>query len=155
MTVLDSQQVEILGRNLLVTHLLAGGVEVARPERDHGIDLIAYLDREPGEFLARPIQLKAGRKQAFSISRKYEKTPGLLIAFVWYVEDPTEAEVYALTHDEAVAVAEAQGYTLTSSWTDKGLYVSTKPSSKLQADLAPYRMQPEQWIDRIRPTGMG
>jgi hypothetical protein len=38
----DSQTVEIIGRNFLVSQLVRDGVEVARPERDHGIDLIAY-----------------------------------------------------------------------------------------------------------------
>ena len=39
---LDSQQVEILGRNLIKASLIEAGIEVATPERDNGIDLIAY-----------------------------------------------------------------------------------------------------------------
>lgn len=38
---LDSQSVEIIGRNFLVSQLVADGLEVTRPERDRGVDLIA------------------------------------------------------------------------------------------------------------------
>lgn len=44
----DSQVVELLGRNRLIDELLRAGLEVAVPERDRGIDLIAYLDLDPG-----------------------------------------------------------------------------------------------------------
>ena len=82
---LDSQAVEILGRNALVNSLLAAGIEVARPERDHGIDLLAYLDTdiESGRFSAVPIQMKASRGGTFSLSRKYERFPDLVMAYVW------------------------------------------------------------------------
>lgn len=57
---LDAQQTEIVGRNLLISALVASGVEVARPERDRGVDLIAYLDLESERgFQAMPVQLKA------------------------------------------------------------------------------------------------
>lgn len=39
---LDSQAVEILGKNKLINELLKAGLEVASPIRDRGIDLIAY-----------------------------------------------------------------------------------------------------------------
>ena len=38
----DSQLIEIIGRNRLINELLRGGLEVATPLRDRGIDLIAY-----------------------------------------------------------------------------------------------------------------
>ena len=57
---LDSQQVELIGRNLLIAQLVADGLEVAVPTRDRGVDLIVYSDREEhGRFVAKPIQLKA------------------------------------------------------------------------------------------------
>src|SRR5205085_571466 len=56
----DGQIVELRGRNWLVGELLRAGLEVARPERDRGIDLIAYADLDAtGRFVARPIQMKA------------------------------------------------------------------------------------------------
>jgi len=38
---MDTQTIEILGRNRLVTELISAGIEVALPLRDHGVDLIA------------------------------------------------------------------------------------------------------------------
>jgi hypothetical protein len=76
---MDSQQIEIVGRNFLVNELLRGGVEVARPERDRGVDLIAYLD---SPFCAVPIQMKAATGEVLSVHAKYEKLPDLLLAYV-------------------------------------------------------------------------
>ena len=39
----NRQVVELLGRNLLATALIRDGLEVARPERDRGIDLIGLF----------------------------------------------------------------------------------------------------------------
>lgn len=50
---LDSQTVEIIGRNRLIHDLLLAQLEIALPLRDRGIDLIAYKDqgeeRNPNE----------------------------------------------------------------------------------------------------------
>jgi len=46
---MDSQTVEIIGRNYLVSRLVSDGLEVARPERDRGVDLIAYLDLDEAD----------------------------------------------------------------------------------------------------------
>lgn len=42
----DKNIVELAGRNWLASQLFRAGLEVARPERDRGIDLIAYLDMD-------------------------------------------------------------------------------------------------------------
>ena len=48
---MDTQTTELVGRNFLVSELLRAGLEVARPERDRGIDLVAYVDLDPeGRF---------------------------------------------------------------------------------------------------------
>ena len=86
---LDSQQVELIGRNLLVAQLLADGLEVALPERDRRVDLIVSTDQsEHGRFVARPVQLKAATSKAFVVDQKYEKFPDLLLAYVWNVGEP-------------------------------------------------------------------
>lgn len=41
---MDTQTVEIIGRNYLVSRLVSARLEVARPERDRGVDLIACVD---------------------------------------------------------------------------------------------------------------
>ncbi len=59
----DTQTIEIVGRQRLSGELLAAGLEVAMPLRDRGIDLIAYadLDRQVKRFTAKPIQMKSTR----------------------------------------------------------------------------------------------
>lgn len=147
---MDTQAIEIIGRNRLVNELLQAGLEVALPLRDRGIDLIAYADTGEGltSFVACPIQMKAASGKAFSIDRKYEKFPNLILAFVWNVGSPNEAETYALTHAEAVAVGDEMGWTLTASW-EKGLYSTSSPSRKLLGLLEPYRMTPEAWRRKV------
>src|ERR1700722_3669640 len=127
---MDSQVVEIIGRNYLVSQLVSDGLEVARPERDHGIDLIAYLDLDEtgGTFVACPIQMKAATFRSFGVDRKFAKFPNLLLAHVWHVNEPeTKACAYVLTYDEAFGVAEKMGWTRTASWR-VGRYDVTKPS---------------------------
>ena len=90
---MDGQTVEIIGRNYLVSMLVRDGLEVARPERDRGVDLIAYLDLEKtgGSFTACPIQMKAATRSSFSLFQKYTKFSRLLLAYVWHVQNPDEA----------------------------------------------------------------
>jgi len=51
---MDGQTVEIIGRNYLVSMLVRDGLEVARPERARGVDLITYLDLEKMAVASRP-----------------------------------------------------------------------------------------------------
>lgn len=77
-TKLDTQLVELAGRNWLASELLGSGIEVARPERDRGIDLIAYVDRDArvGNFVACPIQMKAATNAVFSLDPKVRQVSG-------------------------------------------------------------------------------
>jgi hypothetical protein len=86
---------------------LRDGLDVAVPARDRGIDLIAYFDLSSNvkEFVARPIQMKASSEESFSIDRKYKRVANLIIAYVWHVHDPNATVTYALTYEEALAVA--------------------------------------------------
>jgi hypothetical protein len=148
---LDTQQIELIGRNLLVGLLLRDGLEVARPERDRGIDLIAYvdLDETGGPFLACPLQLKAFTQAAFSVDQKYARFPNLLLAYLWNVSDPTRLEAYCLTYPEAVEVATSMGWTTTASWRS-GIYSTTRPPGRLRDLLEPRRMGPGSWMTRVR-----
>ena len=96
---------ELAGRHYLISQLLAGGVEVALPVRDKGIDLIAYLDRtDQGQgFLACPLQLKANQLARFGLRRKYHQFQNLLMVYAWNVSGPTP-KLYALTYAEAEAL---------------------------------------------------
>ncbi|MDQ2727934.1 MAG: hypothetical protein M3Y91_08760 [Actinomycetota bacterium] len=148
---MDSQSTEIIGRNLLVSQLVRDGLEVARPERDRGVDLVAYLDLDEagGGFVAVPIQMKAATKATFGIARKYEKFRGMLFAHLWRVHEPEHACTYALTYIEALQVAEQMGWTDTESWTLKDRYETTHPSRRLLDLLEPYLMRPGDWKGRV------
>lgn len=146
---LDSQQVELIGRNLLIAQIVADGLEVAVPTRDRGVDLIVYSDREgDGTFVAKPIQLKAASAQAFSIDQKYARVTELLLAYVWNVVDPTNAVTMCLTYNEALVVAAEMGWTATTSW-ENGKYSSSSPGRRLRELLVPYEMHPGAWRERI------
>lgn len=146
----DSQVVELLGRNRLVDELLRAGLEVALPLRDRGIDLIAYADTGDGvaAFAARPIQMKAASAESFSIDRKYERFPDLILAYVWRVADAAQTVTYALTYAEALTVAEEMGYTKTESW-QKGRYDCTRISGRLLELLEAHRTSPARWRQLI------
>jgi hypothetical protein len=143
---LDSQLVELLGRQRLIGELLRDGLEVAVPVRDRGIDLIAYADltRQVARFASRPIQMKAATTSAFGIDQKYAQIADLFIAYVWHLDELNAAVSYALPYADAVKVAEDMGWTETASW-QQGSYTTTRPSKRLLRLLEPYRMSPGRW----------
>lgn len=147
---MNSQVVEVLGRNQLTEELLRAGLEVSLPVRDRGIDLIAYADLAAvvEAFVARPIQMKAATGMAFGLDRKYAEFPNLLIAYVWHLARADAAVTYALTYAEALGVAREMGYTETESWR-RGSYVNTRPGVRLLRLLQPYRMSPKRWWARV------
>src|SRR5688500_2541417 len=112
---MDSQVVELLGRNRLVDELLRAGLEVALPIRDRGVDLIAYADLGPqlSAFAACPIQMKACSGRAFSLDAKYAKFPNLLVAHIWHIDSPEDEVTFAMNYQEALAVADIMGWTKT------------------------------------------
>ena len=65
----DSQLTEVFGKNLLISHLVSAGFEVAQPVRDRGVDLVVYKDGEDANLnqlcssgAARPASACYGRK---------------------------------------------------------------------------------------------
>jgi hypothetical protein len=147
---MDTQTIEILGRNRLVTELLIAGLEVALPLRDRGVDLIAYVDLAAvaSSFVAVPIQMKAASTRAFSVDAKYAKISNLVIAYIWGLRAPEHAQTYALTHSEALGIAHAMKWTATASWAKCG-YTTSAPSERLCALLAPFIMSPEAWREKV------
>jgi hypothetical protein len=161
----DDQQTELVGRNWLVSQLLRDGVEVARPERDRGVDLIAYLDRESdgARFVAYPIQMKAAARFNFGFARKYERFPNLLFAFVWDLEDPSRTSAACMTLSEVVEVCEQLGWTTTGSWLGTtasarraGAGYSTRHRSvRLDALVGSYVVEPGGWLTKLRAVAAG
>jgi hypothetical protein len=152
----DTQLVELAGRNWLASQLLRSGVEVAKPERDRGIDLIAYidLDKRARKFIACPIQMKAATKAVFSLDPKYAKFPNLLLVYVWNLDVPADTKCFALTYKEAFDVAQKMGYTKTLSWRTGGSserrgYSTTAPSKKLRDLLAGHEVISKMWWSKI------
>jgi hypothetical protein len=147
----DSQLVEIAGKHLLISRLVAAGFEVAEPLRDNGIDLIVY--RGENGFTAWPIQMKASTQESFSLDTKYERIPNLLIAYVWNVNAAEHGEVRLLTFGGALKVMEAKGYAKTDSWTKNGYYFVRNAGPELKALLKLHGMTTEQWREKILPVG--
>jgi hypothetical protein len=150
----DTQITALAGHHYLISQLLAGGVEVATPVRDHGIDLIAYVDQmeTSGKFFACPIQLKTAKDERFSLDRKYEKFPNLLMVYAWNISSDTKA-LYALTYKEAEKLLQegpmGTDHTKTTSWTKKNGGYHFEVSAKWREFLKPYQMKPEQWKEKI------
>jgi hypothetical protein len=149
----DNQIVELAGRNRLASELQRAGIEVARPERDHGVDLVAFLDSD--RFRARPIQLKGASRENFEVQRKYERFSELMLVYVWNLDLPI-SRFFALSYPEATEICEAMGWTSTRSWQGKTKappgFGTRKPSPKLKGLLSEYEIKkPEQWLGRIFP----
>lgn len=147
----DPQLVEIAGKHLLISRLIAAGFEVAEPLRDKGIDLIVY--RDENDFSASPVQMKASTQESFSLDRKYERFPDLLIAYVWNVNAGDKGDVYLLRYDQALKVMEAKGYSKTDSWTKNGYYFVRSAGKELKELLKPYRMQFQNRQEKILAVG--
>jgi hypothetical protein len=149
---LDSQQTEILGRAALAVELMGDGLEVAQPDRDLGIDLVAYT---VNPWNAMPIQLKVATGSAFSVDRKYERLPGLVMVYVWNARRGAEADFYAMLWTDAQALAESLGWTQSKSWNRErgGGYTTTRPSAKVLEAMAPYRMMPGKWRELLDRSG--
>lgn len=140
-----------MGRNYLINQLLRGGVEVAIPVRDKGIDLIVYLDEDTimQGYSARPIQIKAASNSCFTIDKKYARYPHLILTYIWHLDTPAKTVVYGLDYKDALAVAARMGYTKTVSW-EQGSYTTTRPSAKLIELLHPYKMTSKEWKSALK-----
>lgn len=147
----DPQLVEIAGKHLLISRLIAAGFEVAEPLRDKGIDLIVY--RDENGFSASPVQMKASTQESFSLDRKYEKFPNLLIAYVWNVNAGDKGDVYLLRFDQALKVMDAKGYSRTDSWTKNGYYFVRSAGKELKELLKPYRMRFQNQQEKVLAVG--
>jgi hypothetical protein len=147
---LDKQQIEVIGQNFITNRLLREGIEVAKPVRDRGIDLIAYLPKEEGEdFQARPLQLKVASDRDFSVYRKYQDFNDMVVVYVWRVAHEKGPEAYALTTQETLDVAEQRGWTETKTWQNDGRYNDTTVTGPTQEAVDPYRIGPGEWKDKL------
>jgi hypothetical protein len=147
----DTQLIELRGRHRLIEELVEAEIEVALPLRDRGIDLIAYCDSV--KFAAVPIQMKAASAESFAIARKYERFPGIILAYVWHLADPTKAVTYALTYEDAEKLAGEMGWTKNRSWTkpkkENPGWSTSYIGTKLRELLEPHCMTPAKWREKV------
>jgi hypothetical protein len=144
----DGQLIELAGRNWLVSQLIQAGIEVARPERDRGIDLIAYID--PPRFVAVPIQMKAFSEASFSVYRKRYR--GMLFVCVWHVKDSSQTVAFAMTWSEAQTIFRKMKWKADGVWRTKGSWFvrSVAPDGSLAKLLSNHRMTPGKWPAKIQ-----
>jgi hypothetical protein len=143
-----AREIELLGRDWLVNELRRAGVEVAYPENDKLIDLIAYRASSKSQRIV-PIQLLAASKRKFGVYQKHSGIEDLLMVYIWNLQSPEEAEAYAMSYSEAHTIAQELGWTKTESWR-RGNYFTSNPSEELLRLLEPFRMTPAKWQERIR-----
>ena len=147
-------EVAELGRSRVAVALQTAGFSVTRAPRDgEWCHLIAEtpLDTSPPSTLRRRIHVQAATESAFRVWKVWGEKPGLLLAYVWYVAAPAEVEIYALEYPEAEAIVRRLGWASTRSWNDLGGYGTTKAAQhRVLSDLlAPYRMTPSSWWDKV------
>jgi hypothetical protein len=135
---LDTQQVEVVGRALVTAELTRDGLEVARPERDAGIDLIAFR-RNP--WSAVPVQLKVLGKPGFNFEPKYEHHCALVFIYVWL----DCSEFYVLTWKQADDLITSLGYKRDSD----GRWVTSSASAELRRALAEFRVNRGAWVSAL------
>jgi len=151
---LKSQQVEVIGRNIVINQLVHEGIEVAEPVRDRGIDLVAYLSKEEGadRFRARPLQLKVASERSFSIRRKYLEFNQMYVVYVWRVAYPAEdSEIYVLDTQEMVAVGDERGWTSKDTWTKDDRWDETRVTKATKRVIKKHRVRLGEWRAKLFP----
>jgi hypothetical protein len=158
---MDKQQIGIIGKHLLIANLLAAGLEVAEPIRDHGIDLIVYRDGKedsepPVKFAARPIQLKTSSKKTFELYRKYDRFDELRIVYVWNAENiwdekyPSKPIIFCLKYKEAEDILKAGRHAENNDWKNIGHWFTNSPSDAMEKRLEKYQVKiPNDWLKKL------
>jgi hypothetical protein len=145
----DTGATEVLGRTWLTAELTRAGIEVARPERDMGVDLITY-SADASWML--PIQLKTIGLSGITVYQKYVGMP-IGIIYVLLGDD----------HGGAAGRPETTAYLLTpeAAWNlpttlemkfdpeDHTTYRFASLTRTLTNELEPHRVQPGTWAERL------
>jgi len=148
-------RIATLGRDRVVAALEQAGLEVERlPRVNDRVHLVvrATLGVSPIRRIERPVHVQASATSSFRVLRRWAAIPGLILVYIWHVTEAAEAVSYALTYQEAEAIAEQLGWTNTWAWRQRGGgYGTTKAEQnrRLRELLAPYRMTPRTWWARV------
>jgi hypothetical protein len=139
-----------LGRNIFEAQIRAAGLRWEEPTRAKGFDYILHQSKGDDSGAARYlVQLKTSSSEGFSLYKTDVHSPRSLIAYIWRAHSPEDSAVYALTYDEAFRIIQSKGYVNTPSW-GRGGYSVTHAGHELKQMLAPFRMTPERWTQRLR-----
>ena len=148
-------RIATLGRDRVVAALEQAGLEVERlPRVNDRVHLVvrATLEGSPRRRVERPVHVQASATSSFRVLRSWAAIPGLLLVYVWHVTEAAEAVSHALTYREAEAIVERLGWTRTWAWRQRGgRYGTTKAEQhrRLRELLAPHRMTPHTWWDKV------
>jgi hypothetical protein len=101
-SVMDKQQIELIGVAALTAALIREGFEIARPLRDRGVDLVLFSD-DSARCSAILIQVKTHSETGLEVFReRYAKFPGLVYAMVW--QALSQPRYFLFDYAEAVAL---------------------------------------------------
>jgi hypothetical protein len=112
-----------------------------------GADVLARVYSGSDLVASRPIKVHCAKDPGFTLIRKSEMIPDLLLAYVW-IAQPESPELHALSYAEAFRLLDSRKHTKTDSWLVDGRY-SLRVGSSWRERLAPYRMQPRDWASKI------
>lgn len=148
---LDSQQIEVLGRNLFISALLRDGIEVATPIRDNGIDLLVYKAFHNARQTPKvvPIQLKCSSGAAWGIKRRYETIKDIRLVHVWNLATEIPCEFYCLSWSDANSVLMQHNYTPMNWDTPQGSYAANRVTQSLRNTLSRFKVVPGGWTKRL------
>src|SRR5258706_14073690 len=102
----DGQLIEIRNTNRVIESILDAGLDVAKPVRDDGVDLIVYRRKGEGDWISIPLQVKS----RFDIRKKYKARRGLVMCYV------CKDALYVVLHRVALKIARKRGYLKSPSW---------------------------------------
>jgi hypothetical protein len=119
-----------------VSLFISDGIEVARTERDIGIDLLVFEKNQTlnEQLTVLPVKLKAFGNRGFSLNEK--KYKNMYMAYVWLNGNSSEAEVYLMSFEQAVDIARTSYYNKY-----KNVYTGS-PKKTLVAEMQKYRCRP-------------
>ncbi|MFF7251319.1 hypothetical protein ACFZBU_46580 [Embleya sp. NPDC008237] len=142
---------ELLGKFWLSGQLTCGGVEIANPTRDMGVDLIAY---DAGLTWSLPIQLKVINSGGLRVDAKYLRKNLCLVYVLLGQRDggnlATRAETvaYVLTPEQAWALPSRIGRKFDPERDNYYLF-GRMPKRLFQLLDSEFRVDCDRWAERL------
>lgn len=141
MTSDDTHSVHHSGRNRLERELRTADIAILSGRKRRNVAF--EVSTAGGQ--ARPVIVMAASNSSFSIRKSHEQIANAILAYVWHLDNAEQPVTYAMTYADALAIADAKGYTKTASWTTGKYYMTTQPDEELRRLLEPYRATPQGW----------